>query len=67
MATKHKRQRIAKAIIIIIMIKEGKKCLRAAFATVGAANELDVAATVLVAASIPSLERLREHNKQKNR
>ena len=30
--------------------------LRAAFAAVGAANELDMAAAVLVAATVPSLE-----------
>ena len=40
--------------------------LRAAFATVGAANELDVAAAVLVAAAIPSFERLPKHNIRKN-
>ena len=34
--------------------------LRAAFAAVGAANELDMAAAVLVAATVPSLESL--HN-----
>ena len=33
--------------------------LRTAFATVGAANEIDVTTTMLVASSIPSLERLR--------
>ena len=47
--------------------KQKKKYLRAAFATVGAANELDVAAAVLVATTIPSLERLQKHNYQKNR
>jgi len=36
------------------------KNLRAAFAAVGTPNEFDVAATVLVATSIPALERLQK-------
>ena len=47
--------------------KKEEKNLRAAFAAVGAADELDVTAAVFVATTIPALESLQIRDKDKER
>ena len=47
--------------------KKEEKNLGAAFAAVGAADELDVTAAVLVATTIPALESLQIRDKDKER